>query len=100
MRWTPPYRRVRRRYRRIAWERDRGVCAQCGHQDPNPSIFGPWHADHIVPCADGGAPLDPANIQTLCVPCHEAKTGEEATDRAGQELVRFLDWLGWWTPSR
>ena len=30
--------------------------------------------DHIVPIADGGAPLDQANLQSLCHECHSRKT--------------------------
>lgn len=32
-----------------------------------------WHADHIVPLAEGGTNAL-ANIRTLCVPCHKAET--------------------------
>lgn len=32
-----------------------------------------WHMDHIVEHAEGGN-LEPENLQTLCVPCHKAKT--------------------------
>lgn len=92
--WTPPYRRWRARYRRIAWERDRGLCARCGFHDDRPD--GLWEADHVLPCTDGGAPLDPANIQTLCLPCHREKTTKENADRRDAALVRFLDWLGLW----
>ena len=47
-------------------KRDRGVCAECGAE-------GRWECHHIVPVASGGShSLD--NLQTLCVPCHKAKT--------------------------
>lgn len=49
-----------------------------------------WHADHVVPLADGGEHLM-ANAQTLCDACHVAKTAEENRDRAarrrGQEAT-------------
>lgn len=32
-----------------------------------------WHADHIVPLAEGGT-NDLSNVRTLCVPCHKAET--------------------------
>jgi 5-methylcytosine-specific restriction protein A len=38
-------------------------------------------ADHIIPVADGGAHHDPNNGQTLCEPCHEAKTRAEQAAR-------------------
>lgn len=36
-----------------------------------------WHADHIVPVAEGGGECGIDNIQTLCVPCHNEKTAEQ-----------------------
>lgn len=33
--------------------------------------------DHIVPIRFGGARLDEANLQPLCVPCHVVKTSED-----------------------
>ncbi len=61
------------------FRRDHGVCAGCGVT----TAPGTWHADHIVPLIDGGArTLD--NLQTLCAPCHKAKTKREATERAGR----------------
>lgn len=47
-----------------------------------------WQADHIIEVTDGGAPYL-ENIQTLCVPCHKAKTkaqhGERAAKRRAQK---------------
>ncbi|NLV14347.1 hypothetical protein GOC77_13855 [Haloarcula argentinensis] len=39
--------------------------------------------DHITPITDGGHPFDPANLQTLCEACHQDKTAQENSDRAG-----------------
>jgi hypothetical protein len=36
-----------------------------------------WEFDHIVPLADGGT-HELSNMQTLCRPCHRAKTAREA----------------------
>lgn len=33
-----------------------------------------WHADHIIPVAEGGADLGLANLRTLCLTCHHAET--------------------------
>lgn len=50
---------------------------------PRQRFASAWEADHIVPLIDGGSfGLD--NLQTLCVPCHRAKTAAEATARAGK----------------
>lgn len=41
-----------------------------------------WECDHIVPREQGGS-NEESNLQPLCkVPCHQAKTAEEATRRA------------------
>lgn len=48
---------------------DRGErCQECGRGRCR--IFG----DHIRELKDGGAPLDPDNVQMLCGACHTAKT--------------------------
>ncbi|MCR9134746.1 MAG: HNH endonuclease [Alphaproteobacteria bacterium] len=38
--------------------------------------------DHIKERKDGGAPLDPANIQLLCITHHNIKTARERSHRA------------------
>lgn len=89
-----------REQRRLARKRDRGVCRACGLDTnalrrkirgrgraarlrelgfhPRRSL---WELDHIVPLIDGGG-HEPANLQTLCVPCHRRKSAEETRDRA------------------
>ncbi len=32
--------------------------------------------DHIIPIAEGGAPYDVANLQSLCASCHQKKHAE------------------------
>ena len=39
-------------------------------------------ADHIVERKDGGAELDPANVEVLCHACHQAKTAKARAKRA------------------
>lgn len=46
------------------------ACMAAGHVEE--LIYGA-HIDHIVRRADGGAPLDERNLQTLCREHHEAK---------------------------
>lgn len=62
---TPAWRRLRT----AALHRDGHRCTNCGR---------PAHtADHILPVAEGGTDtLD--NLQSLCDPCHKAKTAREA----------------------
>jgi hypothetical protein len=81
-------------------KRDRGVCRACGLDtsalrrkvrgrgrakhlrelgfQPRRSL---WELDHVVPLIDGGS-HDPANLQTLCVPCHRKKSAHETRERA------------------
>lgn len=37
--------------------------------------------DHIIPLSEGGQLLDPANLQSLCRPCHQKKSAEEDRQR-------------------
>jgi 5-methylcytosine-specific restriction endonuclease McrA len=49
-----------------------------------------WELDHIVPLIDGGGHgLD--NLQTLCTPCHKAKTIREARERAARRALGQVD---------
>jgi HNH endonuclease len=63
--------------KRVVWARDGGRCRMCGTSGPDPwpldSDFR-WEYDHIVEIARGGDPLDPANVQLVCSPCHRRKT--------------------------
>ena len=80
------------------FERDRGVCAQCGVDTPalrrdmrkldyaarrqflrkwklrEGSRKSLWDADHIVPVAEGGGQCDLSNMRTLCLQCHGEAT--------------------------
>lgn len=52
--------------RKLALERDKGICKKCGGTDE-------WQADHIIELRHGGT-HEMDNIQTLCIKCHKAKT--------------------------
>jgi len=56
------------RVRRAALDRDGWRCVKCGRA-------GRLEVDHIIPLYQGGAPVDLDNLQTLCRPCHLAKSG-------------------------
>ena len=84
--------------REKVFERDRGMCAQCGTDcmaalthlkrqrgaarlrayadwGVKPSWRRSlWDADHIVPVVEGGGECDLSNIRTLCLKCHRAAT--------------------------
>lgn len=54
--------------------RDKGLCQPCfrqGKYRPAKQV------DHKVPKVEGGTD-DDSNLQAICVPCHQAKTAEEA----------------------
>ncbi len=54
-------------------------------------------ADHILPLAWGGEPLDERNLQALCEDCHKRKTQDEAkvgrgrAEAAGSGFPRQVD---------
>lgn len=86
--------------REKAFERDRGVCSECGTDTVsafvevrrkrglarlrmlqswglktlNRNSF--WDADHVVPVVEGGGACDLSNIRTLCLICHRTTTAE------------------------
>lgn len=47
-----------------------------------------WQADHIVPVAEGGGACGLENLQTLCTPCHKAKTAAQAREAAERRQAR------------
>ena len=51
-------------------------CRRCRVIDPR-SLTLATDVDHIQPLADGGARLDPDNLQPLCADCHRTKTLED-----------------------
>lgn len=83
--------------RKIAFDRDSGICVSCGADCEKikrvywaildfearvlyADVLGVtdegrtfWDADHVIELADGGT-NDAGNIQTLCMTCHKAKT--------------------------
>ncbi|HAZ7288103.1 TPA: HNH endonuclease [Escherichia coli] len=54
-------------------KRDKGLCQLCLHA----GVVGEAKTvDHIIPKAHGGTDAD-SNLQSLCWPCHKAKTARE-----------------------
>lgn len=83
------------------FERDKGVCADCGMdtvaayralkrsrgpaREEALTMWGLrsvtarrslWDADHILPVAEGGGSCDLDNLRTLCLLCHREATAE------------------------
>jgi len=50
-----------------------------------------WEADHIVPVAEGGGETSLDNFQTLCVPCHQKKTRQQAADKHKRSLAEAAE---------
>lgn len=58
-------------------KRERGCwCKRCGSTH---RVIG----DHVLELKDGGAPLDPANVELLCQACHNGKTAAARAARVG-----------------
>jgi 5-methylcytosine-specific restriction protein A len=38
--------------------------------------------DHILPMSEGGTEYNPAGLQGICTPCHQAESAREAAQRA------------------
>jgi 5-methylcytosine-specific restriction endonuclease McrA len=91
-----------REARRLIRKRDRGRCAECGldtdalkrelrgrgrskklRERGFKARGSLWELDHILPLIDGGS-HEPANLQTLCTPCHKRKTALEARERSAR----------------
>lgn len=106
--------------RMILRQKDRGVCNSCGldcgalekrleglkryteawkaavsYVNSQGFDYGPgrratlWDADHVVALDEGGS-WHPDNAQTLCQPCHKAKTKTHAARKATRK--RMLGW--------
>jgi len=69
--------------------RDCGLCQGCLQKGVVTPVgdkpYSAW-CDHIIPKAEGGTDED-ANLQTLCRPCHKAKTDAEKA-RGVQRAIR------------
>lgn len=69
--------------------RDCHLCQQCKRAG---RIQAGNHVDHIKPKAQGGSD-DEGNLETLCRPCHEAKTAAENGRPLRRQATIGLD--GW-----
>ena len=78
-------------YRSTAWRKLRAeqlrrqpLCECCLAQGRHT----PAHiVDHIRPVNQGGAPLDLENLQSLCVACHNRKSGTERHQQQTQNSM-------------
>ena len=63
---------------RAAFLRAHPVCARCAALG---RVVAAVVADHVQPLKDGGPRFDVANLQALCVSCHNRKTARETAAR-------------------
>ena len=63
---------------RAAFLREHPLCGACGAKG---SLVPARVVDHVQPIKDGGARFDTANLQSLCVSCHNRKTARETAGR-------------------
>ena len=68
------YGRPWRRLRKAVLERDKYLCQPCRQAG---RVAQAGIVDHILPKAEGGTDSDD-NLQSICEPCHKAKTQQEA----------------------
>ena len=69
------------RNQRTAYLRHHPLCVVCdAHGVTTPATL----VDHILPLADGGTNVV-ENLQSLCVPCHAKKTGEDVRKRRAHQ---------------
>lgn len=76
--------RVWERTRRRILDRDNYRCRKCGRP-------GRLEVHHVTPLHRGGAPLDPANLLTLCHGCHIREHSREK--ERDPERQRWRDYL-------
>lgn len=72
-----------RKVRRAVFDRDGWRCVLCGKA-------GRLECDHVIPLTvqPGQDPFDPDGLQTLCRPCHIAKTAaENRAERTPEEAA-------------
>jgi 5-methylcytosine-specific restriction protein A len=84
---TDDYKERNRFYQRIAWKNVRALQLQleplCRLCRSNGKLIAATVVDHRTPIAEGGAELDLDNLQSLCSPCHNAKTRGDSNRPGG-----------------
>ncbi len=68
----------------VVLRRDRYTCRICRRRFRAREL----EVDHVIELAAGGRPLEFANLQTVCRPCHRAKTVQFVRWRAGRARPR------------
>lgn len=58
----------------------------CRHCKQAGRLTAATHVDHITPRSAGGADFEDSNLQSLCKPCHEAKSRRESAGGGGAKI--------------
>lgn len=67
------------------WKRNHApLCEECKRLGITKRMY---IVDHITPISEGGAKLDPANLQSLCNECHQRKRAREIKNPFGKRKV-------------
>lgn len=82
---TPEWRRLRE------WKINRNPL--CEHCERRGLVVPATEVDHIHEIQDGGAKLDPDNLQSLCSSCHRKKTAEEERKRREKKKLNGFNSL-------
>jgi 5-methylcytosine-specific restriction endonuclease McrA len=53
-----------------------------------------WEMNHIVAVVEGGEPIDPQNLETLCLKCHKKHTAELAKKLARLRKDKIIQEIG------
>lgn len=68
-------------YVSVAWRKLRNAYIQehplCVLCEKEGLVRAAYYVDHITPIRQGGEALDESNLQSLCKPCHDKKSGQE-----------------------
>ena len=78
--------------RRLALDRDGWRCRMLLPDGTRCGRAGRLEVDHVIPLDRGGPPLDLSNLQSLCRPCHFAKSSTENT-RSGPERLAWAAYM-------
>jgi 5-methylcytosine-specific restriction enzyme A len=56
--------------------------------------------DHVVMLQDGGDPFDPANLRSLCLPCHKQRHGTRPKPDIDPATGLPIAGGHWWSTER
>ncbi len=72
---------LRKELSALSWEERKKRCEELGIPESRGFCDSLWDADHIKPVCEGGGQSGLDNIQTVCLPCHYAKSTQDGERR-------------------